>query len=146
MRAILLVGLALFACSMLSRADVVKFSDTAFLDTGWNTTQLLDGSFSAFQVETGGHPGQFRQTDQSMNPGESIILVHTRTAAVYDPSVSGAVGIVNGSFNVKFVAGSTGTSQVACRLALEQAGSPFIARDSGAACVVGKRHGWGRGE
>src|SRR5262245_10032224 len=129
MRAIPLVGLALFACSMHSRADVVKFSDTAFLDSGWNTTQLLDGSFSAFQVGTGGNPGQFRQTDQSMNPGESIILIHTRTAAVYDPSVSGAVGIVNGSFNVKFVAGSTGTSQVAYRLALEQAGSLYISGD-----------------
>ena len=129
MRAIPLSGILFLACSVLSRADTLKFSDTAFLNTEWNTTKLLDGSFSAFQVGTGGNPGQFRQTDQSMNPGESIILVHTRAAAVYDPSASGALGMVNGSFNVKFVAGSTGTSQVAYRLALEQGDSLYMSSD-----------------
>ena len=129
MRAIRLVAIALLAWPMQSRADTVRFSDTVFPNANWSATKFLDGSFSAFQVATGGNPDQFRQTDQSMNPGESIFVVHTNSSAVYNPSVNGALGTVNCSFNIKFVGGSTGTSQVAHRLALEQAGSFYFAND-----------------
>ena len=89
MRAIRLIAIALLAWPMQSRADTVRFSDTVFPNANWSATKFLDGSFSAFQVATGGNPDQFRQTDQSMNPGESIFVVHTNSSAVYNPSVNG---------------------------------------------------------
>ena len=103
------------------------YSDTVFNNADWTVQQFLTGSFSTAQVATGGNPDHFRRTEHSaLNTGQSIILMHFKPSAVYDPKVSGAIQSIDFSFDLKFLGGSTGTSQVGYRLAVRQADALYF--------------------
>lgn len=137
----LIVAVALLPWTAASQIVPATFSDGVFLNANWTAQKFLDGSFSAFHVTTGGKPDQFRETNHfGLNSGQRIFVVQLLTSAVYDPSVSGAIGSIDFSFDVKFLGGSTGTSQMAYRLAFEQGGSIFIPN------IVGVAQGPGNGQ
>src|SRR5215471_3610518 len=76
-----------------AKADMI-FSDATFNNADWNNTKILDtagnASFSAFQVASGGNPGSFQETIQSLNQGQ-MGVGHLNITFVYDPSVQGAI-------------------------------------------------------
>jgi PEP-CTERM motif len=116
----------LVATTSATQASVV-FSDDTFVDAAWTAQKFLNGSVTAFQVASGGNTGPFRETDHTgLNNTQSIIVIHTMNAAIYDPAVSGAIGSIDFGFDLKFLGGSTGTSQMAYRLALVQNGSTYF--------------------
>jgi hypothetical protein len=89
----LAVGLVLGVARQTANADTI-FSDGTFNNADWNNTKILDtagnASFSAFQVATGGNPGSFQETNQSLNQGW-IVVSHLNSGFIYDPSVQGAI-------------------------------------------------------
>jgi len=135
------ISVALLAWAATSRAAPVTFSDGVFSNANWTAQKLLNGTFSSFQVASGGNPGEFRETDHlSLNTGQSIFVVNLRTSAVYNPTVSGAISSIDISFDAKFLGGSTGTSQMSFRLAFEQNGSIFVP------LTIGTAQGPGNGQ
>jgi hypothetical protein len=139
-----LVVFFVFAMALPGRVEAVVFFDEVFNDADWTAQQFLDGNFSAFQVAAGGNPDEFRQIDLSnLDTGQNIIAVDTRTGAVYDPTVSGAIASIDFSFDVNFLGGTAGTRVVGYRLALEQAGSRYFSGPGGA--FLGVAQGPGNG-
>ena len=67
-------------------------------------------------------------------------MVNLLNSAVYNPSVSGAISSIDISFDAKFLGGSTGTSQIAFRLAFEQGSTIFVP------LTVGVAQGPGNGQ
>ena len=132
------IAVALVAWTATSHAAPVTFSDGVFANANWTAQKILDGTFSSFQVATGGNPGEFRETDHlNLNTGQSIYVVNLLTSAVYKPSVSGAISSIDISFDAKFLGGSTGTSQFSVRLAFEQGGIIFVPLTVGTALGPG---------
>ncbi len=125
MKLFVLTVFVFIALTSNSWASVV-FSDGVFSDSHWIGQKFLSGSFSSFQTPAGGNPNEFRQMNVSgLNSFQSIIVVDKNTTAVYDPGVSGGISAIDFSFDLKFLGGTSGTSVVGYRLALEQSGSVY---------------------
>ncbi len=127
-------GVALALSVILSPVPgaAVTIADDTFLDSDWSPVEVLDTSgaatFSAFQQTTGGFPDAFRQTTHSVPGGtQSIILDHVFEGAQYDPAVDGTIASIDLSLDVRFIGGSTGTSQVGHQLILIQGGTHYNA-------------------
>lgn len=124
---ILITCLTLTLAMQAAPALAVTISDDIFNNADWTAQKFGDGNFTASQIASGGNPNEFRQTNHSdLNTGQSIAVFQILSTGVYDPSVSGAIASIDFSFDLKFIGGSTGTSQVGYRLALEQAGSFYF--------------------
>jgi hypothetical protein len=123
---------------------LVGFFDGDFDHLGeyWTGQNFREGSFTSFVSGEGFGDGEYpassgfrscRETDQVFGAGQSIIVAHTLSSAVYVPSGTGAIASIAFSFDVKFLGGSTGTSQVTHRLVLEQNGSVYYSNAYGVA-------------
>jgi len=96
----LILLVALF-CTAAARVDAgtISFFDGTFNDADWNNTKILDpggtASFTAFQVGSGGDPGSFQETNQTITSTDFIGVSHLNTGFTYNPSVQGAITSVN---------------------------------------------------
>lgn len=74
---------------------IVTFSDGTFNNTDWSLTELKnDGLATANQIGSGGNPGTFRQTVNTIpdqNYTISVYGVSLRNNAIYNPSTQGAI-------------------------------------------------------
>src|SRR5215471_7161398 len=84
---VLCLGVLSVGVSCVNAATV--FFDDTFNNADWNETKIVDstnnGSFSAFQVASGGNPGSFRETNQSLNQG-LLGVSHLRSMFACNPS------------------------------------------------------------
>ena len=80
------------------------FFDGTFNNADWNETKIVDstnnGSFSAFQVASGGNPGSFRETNQSLNQG-LLGVSHLRSMFACNPSTQGAITSIDVSYDLQ---------------------------------------------
>jgi hypothetical protein len=85
-----------------ARADTI-FSDGTFNNADWNNTKIFDtagnASFSAVQVASGGNPGSFQQTIQSLNQGW-IGVGHLNNTFAYNPSVQGPITSIDFQYDL----------------------------------------------
>lgn len=116
-----------------ARVDAaVIFSDQTFLDANWSATKIFDstpgtnGTFSAFQVGAGGNPGAFRETDHALTGIGGFVIDQFRSGATFSPVASGAIVSIDFALDVRFLGGSTGTSQVGYEFILAQGGSHYF--------------------
>lgn len=124
-----------------SDASAVLFQDGVFQPITWTVVVILDDTptgavFDVDQVQADGHPDEFRRTRHAI-AGGSIILGHLMDAAIYEPNVSGTLVTLNFSFDLRFLGGSPGTSQVGYRLLLEQDGFLYYSEQLGIALGPG---------
>lgn len=92
------LGLSVLASSP---AVALIFFDSEFNDRDWSlavSTTGAGGTIGAMQVAMGGHSGAFRQIRADLNavdPGSfdrsTVLGVHLRLGATYDPGVQGAI-------------------------------------------------------
>ena len=92
--ALTLALVLLFGVARQPAKAATIFSDGTFNNADWTNTKILDtagnASFAAFQVASGGNPGSFQETNQSLNQGW-IGAGHLNSAFLYNPSVQGAI-------------------------------------------------------
>ncbi len=85
-------------------ATDVEFHDETFPDAQWTLVKLIDTTegalVSAERVETGGNPGDYRETTHVYRATD-LHVAHTKDDAVYDPSESGPIGTVDVLYDVK---------------------------------------------
>jgi hypothetical protein len=83
-------------------AGTISFFDGTFANANWNNTKILDpsgtGSFTAFQVASGGNPGAFQETILNFNP-PAIDVSHLNPTFTYDPSTQGAIASINFNYD-----------------------------------------------
>jgi hypothetical protein len=138
----LVLGLALAPVP----ASGLSISDSSFAEADWSATEVLDSAgtamFTTSQQLAGGNPDAYRQTTHSIpDAGQSIILSHVFSGAHHDPAVSGAIGSIDFSLDLRFVGGSDGTAQVGYQLALVQAGTHYRAPATAGAVAQGPGNG-----
>ncbi len=133
-------GIVLITTCLLSFSSTVfalLLEDGVFQPGNWTEVVIFDDTpagavFAVDQVQTGGNPGEFRRTRHAI-AGGSIVLGHLHNTAIYDPSVSGSIVALSFSFDLRFLGGSAGTSQVGYRLLLEQDGFFYFSNEFGIA-------------
>lgn len=120
--------------AILPSAWAQTFSDDTFNDADWeifaeifiDNDLLGSGTVDAFQVEEGGHPGAFRQIQQTLTTADdsaTILGFHRNANAVYTPSTQGAIGTID--FSVDAITFSDG-SPLAVGPALMQNGGIYF--------------------
>jgi len=96
------LGVLCVGVSCINAATV--FFDGTFNNADWNETKIVDtannGSFSAFQMASGGNPGSFRETNQSLNQG-LLGVSHLRSTFAYNPSTQGAITSIDVSYDLQ---------------------------------------------
>ena len=129
---VLTTALLTSAPFLAGSAAAVTFSDGTFVNSDWAATKDFDSTpssnatFAAYQVLTGGNPGAFRETDHVWTGPGGFIVDQFQVVTVYNPAVNGPVVAINSSFDLKFVGGSAGTSQVGYEVILRQNGSVYF--------------------
>jgi len=120
---------ALFLTALVSpgHAQTTVFSDDTFLDANWTiTTEILNlgGTASGSQIATGGNPGPYRQTVNTLNSAlgfgfsNTVFSFHQRAGATFSPATSGPIASIDYSeASIRLAAGVQ-----ACALALWQGG------------------------
>lgn len=120
------VAIALSA-TIPAGAATVTLQDGAFADADWTTTvQILNGggSVSAFQVATGGNPGQFRRIENTLNSAigtgvsNTVYAFHRFAGGTYDPTAGGPILSIAYAEDSQRIAGGV----QACGLAVRQGG------------------------
>lgn len=123
-----LVVLGYFAAQPASAATVT-FTDGTFVDGDWAASKIVDttagatASFVAGQVTVGGNPGAYRQVQHTYDAG-IIAVGHVKSAAVYDPSVTGAIQFIDYGFDLIHL-NPPPSQAVAYGLVLLQAGAYY---------------------
>ena len=96
-QSLILFTVILFAAAPIE-AGTISFFDGTFNNSNWNDTKILDpggtASFTAFQVGSGGNPGSFQQTNQTLNQ-TPIGVSHLNPGFTYNPAVQGAITSIN---------------------------------------------------
>jgi hypothetical protein len=131
---------------LASAAEAVTFSDSTFADSDWSAALIFDSttsgaSFSAMQVGTGGNPGEFRATTHDWTGPGGLAVGHFQSGAAYDPTLNGQIVSITVSFDLLFLGGSTGTSQVGHGVLLEQNGSLYLSGPNGFGVALGPGNG-----
>lgn len=90
-------------------AQVATFTDTEFLDADWSHAAIMDtgggSTWSAAHCSSGGNPGAC-QCGTLTFAKTWVVLAHWLNAAVYDPSVQGALDHIDLRMDVMCSAGS----------------------------------------
>lgn len=126
-------------------AGVTVLTDGDFLPANWTTVEFIQTNATGTnsRVETGGNPDAYRQMtiDIPAPPGGASILVNIASFGsllTYDPSVSGAIQLLEFSFDISRVSG-TGLAPTLptgiYRPFLEQDGKMFFLFGNGLASV-----------
>jgi hypothetical protein len=110
---LLLLGALFCLCFPGLAGAVTVFSDQTFNNGDWTATVVLDqngsGSFTAYQVSSGGNPGSYREiSEQTSQPGpEQFAVAHFKSGANYDPSASGFIATIDFSIDGNCLVGGT---------------------------------------
>ncbi len=91
------VGLLAFTLviGLTASAQAESFTDGTFNNADWTaqfgavSPTTMNESFTATQVSSGGNPGHYRETTHTWDGPGNMNVIHLRTGAVYEPSVSG---------------------------------------------------------
>jgi hypothetical protein len=144
-----LASIAALSMSVASaRAGSIVFSDETFDDAHWNaiitqdSTPGMDAGVTPEQILSGGNPDAFRQTRHDWDQPGGLVVLHLRDGAIYDPSTSGAIDRIDTSFDLLFVDGSQGTSQVGHRPAFVQDGLIYSTSGFTALGIARRNEGW----
>lgn len=129
----------------VSPLPAVDFQDSEFDPAHWTVTATAqpaqDGPTHAeSQAIDGGNPGAFRLVTNAMSAGTSSLeIVHTATAAVYEPARQGAIYTIDLAGDCSVVGRTTGVAphDPILRLTFEQAGRTYQPREWAAYCGTG---------
>lgn len=128
-----IVGAA--ACASQALA-INSFFDGVFNNSDWTVTTFTNangaGSFVASgQSPSGGNPNEFRRVSHAVNvsgPGGSVVGIHLKSTAFYNPAVDGAISsIYYSEDSINF--SSQGGNGQGTGLAMLQGGKYYILRN-----------------
>jgi hypothetical protein len=110
-------GIAFALLAWHASAGAVTVSDDTFVNGNWSLTQFSSGSggtVAAAQSATGGNPGAFRITTDTLTGGgvvSAVLGASIYAPFVYTPTVSGGIGSISYSEDAACTSGCFGSGQ-----------------------------------
>ena len=98
-------------------ATLINYSDSTFLDSAWTAVSVNalgnGGTSVGSNSPSGGSPGGFRTITNTINDAlpngnSSVVGVHLRIGAAYNPSIQGAICSIDYSDDSLMVSGGGG--------------------------------------
>ncbi len=135
-----ILALATLLSVQIAAASPVTFTDGTFVSTDWSAAKTADTTagqtafFTAIQESAGGNPGAYRMTTldwayDGTSASQGFRVAALDSNAIYNPSVSGAIGSL--SFSLDGVINNRAThSAVGERLVIYQSGTYYYSTES----------------
>jgi hypothetical protein len=110
--------------------DCITHSDDSFSSADWDITRSAESgtnSFTAAQQPTGGNPGAYSETLITNHENSSLIVLHLKKSAAYDPSAQGALISIDARLDAAWTepAPKTPNRQAAAALVIVQDGTVY---------------------
>lgn len=109
----------------------VAFQDSEFQLADWLAAAVLEPASPVLaqteeRVATGGNPGAYRRMVQEMAPGAKFHVFHSAVAGIYDPSIQGAIHVIDYAEDCIVSNVANGNFLLETSVLLEQGGRRYV--------------------